>query len=63
MKIEIIKNTVCDGKPVAIGDVVMATAEAATTLINLGKAKIYQVMDHIEKKAKKKPSTRKKVAK
>ena len=63
MKIEITKNTVCDAKTVSIGQVVDTDSTTARKLIALGKAKVYQVMDHIEKKTKKKPSTRKKVAK
>lgn len=37
-KIKLIRNTVCDGKPVSKGEVVDASAEAGRYLINIGKA-------------------------
>jgi GH24 family phage-related lysozyme (muramidase) len=39
MKIEILKRTVCDGEPVAPGDVVSASEKDAKFLINTEKAK------------------------
>ncbi|MFS8182128.1 hypothetical protein ACMG4P_11305 [Pseudovibrio denitrificans] len=35
MKIEILKRTVCDGEPVAPGDVVSASEKDANFLINM----------------------------
>ena len=61
MKVEITRATIAAGKPVAVGQVVDLDGETARFLIALGKAKIYQVMDHVSPKRKKTP--RKKVAK
>ncbi|WP_068310458.1 hypothetical protein [Polycladidibacter hongkongensis] len=38
MKIEILKRTVCEGEPVAPGDVVSASEKDAKFLINMKKA-------------------------
>lgn len=38
MKIKILRNTVCDGKVVEVGEVIEASERAAQVLIALGKA-------------------------
>ena len=62
MKIEILKNTICTGEKVSIGQVVTTDSDTARFLINLGKAKVYQVMDSVQAKPKRKTPRKKKAS-
>ena len=54
MKVEILRATIANKEAVTVGQVVDLSGDEASFLINIGKAKIWQMMDSVTEKPKRK---------